>query len=190
MSDQLVWYVSYGSNLYADRFRCYLEGGAPPNGLWSAPGARDATPARADRRIDLPMALHFGGPSFTWRGAPAYLELDRAGSTIGRAWCVGIDQFEDVVAQENHISPGEVQLSQQLLREGGVLLPGERYGRLVALPPIDGVPAATFTYVERPVARPPDEDYLAMLRGGLVELGLTEGEARRYLDDQVAAAAA
>jgi hypothetical protein len=25
-----VWYVAYGSNLSAERFSCYLQGGQPP----------------------------------------------------------------------------------------------------------------------------------------------------------------
>ncbi len=177
----MLWYVSYGSNLYAARFRCYLEGGAPPNGLWSAPGARDATPAVADRRVEIPQSLLFGGPSYTWSGAPAYLDLDGQGTTIGRAWCITPEQFADVVAQENHITPGEVEVPEELVRDGGVLLPKERYGRLVALGELDGAPAVSFTYVERPEPRAPDDDYLAMLRGGLAELGMTDEQARSYL---------
>lgn len=180
----LVWYVSYGSNLSSARLRCYLAGGAPPGGRWQAPGARDATPPRADRRLDLDRALWFGGPSHTWDGAPAYLDRERAGTTIARAWLVTREQFADVVAQENQREPGSLDVPDRLLVDGGVLLPGERYGRLVGLDPVDGVPAATFTYVERPPARPPTPAYLAMLAQGLAELGLATEEADAYLGAQ------
>ena len=44
----LVWYVSYGSNLHRDRFQSYLEGGRMPGGLRADAGCRDPSEPVAD----------------------------------------------------------------------------------------------------------------------------------------------
>lgn len=180
------WYVSYGSNLSSERLACYLAGGRPPGGRWTTPGARDPSPPTADRGVELDRALWFGGPSHTWSGGPAYLDVDVPGRTLARAWLLTHEQFEDVVAQENQLVPGSLTVDRRLLEEGGVLLPGSRYGRLLSLPSVgdDDTPAVTFTYVERPRSRVPDPAYLAMLGAGLTELGLTREEADAYLGAQ------
>ena len=179
-----LWYVSYGSNLFAERFLCYIAGGTAPNARWTNPGARDATPPTGDRRVDLDHALVFGGPSHTWHGGPAYLDLVTPGHSVGRGWRITTEQFADLVAQENKLDPGSVTVSRTLLEEGGVVLPGTRYGRLVPLDPIDGEPAVTFTYIDRPAERAPDPRYLDLLQAGLEELGLPAGEARAILRSQ------
>jgi hypothetical protein len=180
----LRWYVSYGSNLHAARLGCYLAGGRPPGGRVTNPGARDAAPPRVDRRVDLDDALLFGGPSSNWHGGPAYLDTDTPGHTIARAWLLTHEQFEDVVAQENRIPPGALTVPDELVHDGGVLLPDARYGRVVALPPIDDVPAVTFTYVDRPPPRAPDPRYLDLLHAGLRELGLGAEQAMAHLRTQ------
>ena len=188
-----LWYVSYGSNLFADRFHCYLTGGRAPGARWTNPGARDPSLPTGDRRIgavifpvahELDHALVFGGPSHTWHGGPAFLDLVTPGHSVGRGWRITHEQFEDLVAQENKLDPGTVTISALLIEEGGVVLPGTRYGRLVPLPPIDGEPAVTFTYIDRPHERAPDPTYLELLQAGLEELGLAAGEARAVLRSQ------
>lgn len=172
----MVWYVAYGSNLSAARFRCYLEGGRAPGARWTNPGARDPTPVRGDRRVSLPHPLMFGGPSHTWRGGPAYLDTQHEGWSVGRAWHISHAQFEDLVAQENGLDPGAVTVDPAMLHTGGVVL-DDRYGRLVPLPPIEGVPAVTFSYITRPYERAPDPAYVSLLLAGLTELGLAPAEA-------------
>lgn len=179
-----LWYVSYGSNLFAERFTCYLAGGRAPGGRWTNPGARDPSPPTGDRRIDLDRALVFGGPSHTWHGGPAFLDLVTPGRAVGRGWRITHQQFEDLVAQENKLDPGAVSISGDLLREGGVALSGARYGRVVPLEPIGGEPVVTFTYIDRPHERAPDPRYLDLLRAGLEEVGLAPGEARAILHSQ------
>ena len=179
-----LWYVSYGSNLFADRLTCYLAGGRAPGGRWTNPGARDSNPPTGDRRVDLNHALVFGGPSHTWDGGPAFLDLVTPGRSVGRGWRITHEQFEDLVAQENALDPGALTIDGDLINEGGVVLPGARYGRLVPLDPIDDEPAVTFTYIDRPHERAPDPRYLELLQAGLEELGLDAGEARAVLRSQ------
>lgn len=179
--DTPAWYVAYGSNLCADRLTCYLAGGIPAGGRRATPGARDPAPPRAWRRVRLPHSLWFGGPSRTWLGGPAFLDVDHPGETVGRAWLVTRGQLADVVAQENGWAAGTVELTDAHLTDGVVVAPDGPYGRVVGLPPVDGVPAATCTYVRRPDGRAPDPAYLALVRAGLVETGLDESAASSLL---------
>jgi hypothetical protein len=179
-----LWYVSYGSNLEAARFGCYLRGGRTPGSRVVAPGCRDPQRPEADQPVELPWALWFGGRSRTWHGGPAFLDTEVAGRTVARAWLVTVEQLADVIAQENHLAPGTIALDDDVLTGGGVVLPDASYGRLILLPPVEGVPAVTFTYVVRPVGRLPCSPYLDVLRRGLGELGLSTEEATTYLATQ------
>ena len=38
--EELVWYLSYGSNLLEERFLCYIEGGTPPGSKSFHSGSR------------------------------------------------------------------------------------------------------------------------------------------------------
>lgn len=179
----LVWYVAYGSNLCAERLACYLAGGTPAGGRRATAGARDPRPPRTWRRVALPHGLWFGGPSHTWRGGPAFLDVEHPGAAVGRAWLVTRAQLEDVVAQENGLPAGAVVVDGRTLGDGGVVVPGAPYGRLVALASPDDRPAATVTYVSRPAGRAPDPAYLDLVRTGLVETGVPEDHARVLLDE-------
>lgn len=179
----MVWYVAYGSNLLAARLRCYIEGGLAPGARWANPGARDSTPSTADRRVDLRHPLVFGGPSRTWAGGPAFLDVERQGTSVGRAWRISHGQLEDVVAQENRLQVGSVRIDEAVVRDGGGVVDG-RYGRLVRLEPIDGEPAVTLTYRRRPAPRPPDPAYVSVIERGLRELGLAVSEVRAALSAQ------
>lgn len=177
MRADLVWYVAYGSNLCATRLGCYLEGGTPAGGRRETAGARDPRPPRGWRRVVLPHPLWFGGPSRTWRGGPAFLDVDGAGEAVGRAWLVTRDQLADVVAQENGLAAGAVELDDAHLEAGGVVVPRGPYGRVVALAGPDDRPALTCTYVRRPPWRAPDPAYLELVHVGLVETGVAPDEA-------------
>lgn len=189
MSSPLVWYVAYGSNLCAARLACYLEGGTPAGGRRAAGGARDPSPPRDWRRVAVPHPLWFGGPSRTWRGGPAFLDVDHPGEAVGRAWLLALDQVADVVAQENGLLAGAVGLDDGHVARGGVVVPDGPYGRVVALDPVDGRPALTCTYVRRPPGRAPDPAYLDLVHAGLVETGVGPADARamarsaRHVDD-------
>ena len=63
-----VWYVSYGSNMSAARFACYVEGGRPPGGTRTNPGCRDRTPPVRD----VPVGYIFEVISRGYGGMPDY----------------------------------------------------------------------------------------------------------------------
>ena len=176
-----VWYVAYGSNLNAERFRCYIDGGSAAGSRRRNPGARDRTPVSGDRRVDLRHPLLFGGPSRMWAGGTAYLDTAVDGHGVGRAWRISHGQFEDLVAQENQRPAGDVVIDPTVLWTGGTVLDA-RYGELVPLDPIDDEPAVTFSYITRPTPRPPDPAYVDVIRAGMAELGLSEVQAAGLLD--------
>lgn len=187
IDDDLLWYVSYGSNLSAARFGCYLHGGTPDGGRRRMVGCRDGRPARAWRAVEVEHALHFGGPSPTWGGGPAFLDTTRSGRVLARAWLIARQQFDDLVAQENHLDVGTVTVDDDVLANGGVAIAGGSYGRLVRLPDIEAVPAVTFTYLQRPAPRAPAPAYLALLRRGLAEIGHAREAVEAYLSPWSAA---
>ncbi|MEM8708026.1 MAG: hypothetical protein AAGE98_16295, partial [Actinomycetota bacterium] len=169
-----VWYTSYGSNCSRDRFLVYLHGGKAEGSAHLHDGARDETPPLADGPAELPTNVCFTGHSRRWNGAPAFLEHRTGGPTaLGRRYLVTLEQFADIQAQENRRRPGELELPTDLTE----LQPGDRrtvldgaYGAVLALEPVDGYPAFTFTAPEPPEHRPPAQPsaiYLATILQGL-----------------------
>ncbi len=169
-----VWYVAYGSNLYAERFIRYLD------------NARDTNaPTRAQPfRIDHPVV--FAESSKRWNGGGvAFLDLDAsaAPASYGRAWRVSASQFEDVFRQENgraEVTP--LELGDLKLGSSKTVL-DSWYGRVHRFGNIDGEPAVTFTRNQRPSPlNPADASYLRVIAGGLNQAwDLDQRDAARYL---------
>lgn len=172
---RLVWYAGYGSNLCAARFRCYLAGGTPPGLTVASRGARDATPPRADRPLDIPHRLHFAGHSGSWGGAPAFVDVapDAGARTFARAYLITWEQFEDVVAQENGRPTAPIALEPSDLAAGQHstgLGPG-RYGTMLRVGAFDDIPVVTFTSPATAGAPTgaPSPSYLKVMVAGLRE---------------------
>jgi hypothetical protein len=171
----MVWYAGYGSNLCAARFRCYLEGGIPPGLRRPCRGARDKTPPHGDQPVAIPHRLYFAGSS-SWGGAPCFIDTVEtpAAPAHGRAYLIGWEQFEDVVAQENgHPTTPPIDLAFDDLTAGyGVQLGPGRYQNLLCLGRRDGFPLVTFTspwtMAEAQLGAPAPA-YLQMLIAGLRE---------------------
>ena len=107
-----VWYVSYGSNMSAGRLAMYLEGGTPPGGNRTNPGARNSALPRRSVPVDLPGALYFAGDSPQWGGGVAFYDHDaqepgQGGPTAARAYLITAEQLADVAAQEMYRVPQE-----------------------------------------------------------------------------------
>src|SRR6478672_5539249 len=104
-STELVWYVSYGSNMAASRLRYYLTGGTPPGGRRAHPGARDPRRPRAARGITIPGEVYFARRSTLWGGGIAFFDPSAPGVTAARAYLVSRGQFSDIAGQEMQRSP-------------------------------------------------------------------------------------
>ncbi len=192
----LVWYVSYGSNLHRDRFQSYLEGGRMPGGLRADAGCRDPSEPVADAALHLPFPLYFSGESRVWTGGVAFLdhaphEDDRA--TYARGYVITGEQFEDVVAQESKRAHTAIDW-ETLRRDGRVAVGPGRYDLAVVVGERDGLPMVTFTHPEPQTANAlaaPVVGYLRMLAVGLRDAhGLSDAEIASYLCSRAGAAGA
>ncbi|MGW4210879.1 hypothetical protein ACWEIJ_23010 [Lentzea sp. NPDC004789] len=168
----LVWYVSYGSNMHADRFACYLAGGTPDGGTWSYPGCRDTTEPRRTLGCSARGGVYFATVSPVWRGGRAFYDPDLPGSTFVRANLITAEQFGDVFDQEMYRAPGTTHLDlREVLRHGRTKLGPGRYETLLHLGDRDGHPMLTFTapwtFGEEPLVAP-SGPYLRMLGHGLL----------------------
>jgi hypothetical protein len=180
-----VWYASYGSNLCAERFACYIRGGSPPGAGHTHAGARDTRLPRATLPLEVPYRLYFSGDS-GWGGAPAFLDTKRTTSarTFARAYLITWEQFEDVVAQENVRASSPIAIGRLIEGDSTQIGPG-RYENLLCVGSREDVPIVTFTAPWALSDASPGEPslrYLAMLIAGLREShGLDDGTIVRYL---------
>ena len=108
-----VWYASFGSNILLERFECYLRGGRIDGMVRDMPGSRDPTPPLASTFwVDVPHRLFFAHSSPTWAGGGvAFMDVDTlvdpTMATAFRLYRVTLEQFNDVLAQENGMTPGD-----------------------------------------------------------------------------------
>ncbi|QCV95518.1 histone deacetylase [Acidipropionibacterium acidipropionici] len=188
MASELVWYVSYGSNMNAARLACYLEGGRPPGARVGYVGARDHTPPRDDMAVMLPGCLYFGTVSRVWGGGIAFYDHDADGPTAARAYLITAEQFVDVAAQEMHRLPAAGDPLEKIVLDG---VPEGRYQAgpgiyetLLRVGERDGFPMLTFTAPTRSTDvafNQPVPAYLDMLGAGLLQAhGWDAARCRQY----------
>lgn len=166
-----VWYVSYGSNMHADRFTCYISGGTPVGGNRHYPGCRDHTPPAAVRGCSVRGEVYFATESPVWGGGRAYYDRELPGIAYVRAYLISPEQFSDVCAQEMYRDTGTDLDLRPALQHGHVGLGTGRYETLIYLGNHDGHPMLTFTAPWPFGAVPlnaPTEPYLRMLGLGLI----------------------
>jgi len=190
---ELVWYVSYGSNLNRARFITYIEGGSIPGNNVVHEGCADPTPPVADVPLQLPQSLYFAGWSDrAWGGtAAAFITLDaQAPPALARAYLITPRQFQEVVRQENAniARADDVRLNMEGARKHGHvrMLSHGYYSELVYCGQRDGYPMLSFTASEnRTDFHPPSPPYLRMISRGLLEShGLNTDDAVQYLKDR------
>ncbi|HVW43872.1 MAG TPA: histone deacetylase [Amycolatopsis sp.] len=172
MHEPLVWYVSYGSNMNALRFGCYLAGGIPEGTGHRHPGCRDPRPPLATRAYDLPGGIYFATRSPVWGGGRAFYDPALPGTAPARAYLITAGQFADVAAQEMHRDPGnDLDLSEVIAVGRAELGPG-RYETLLCAGHLGEHPVLTFTApwsAEDVEGEAPSAAYLRMLATGLCD---------------------
>lgn len=198
--DVLVWYSCYGSNLSEERFNCYLRGGHVKGMSRPCVGARDPTPAEKSLVLWMPYRVFFAhAMNSAWGyGGVAMLDVtpNRMHKSFMRLYKVTLQQFNDVIAQENGIKPPLPaarwltceQLEQFRLQESGCLrlqFESGIYPAVAYLGEQEGLPILTFTCMTEMTndflrgqlpAIPPADNYLAVLQRGLEESGMNEME--------------
>lgn len=179
----LVWYVSYGSNMCADRLNHYLAGGRPPGARRAWVGCRDHRGPRSSTGCELPGGVYFATESSAWGGGRAFYDPELADPAAGRAYLITSGQFADIAAQEMYRAPSaDLDLVPVLATGRAALGPG-RYETLLHLGDLDGHPLLTFTapwHAADITWKAPSPAYLRMLAAGL-------REAHGWDSEQVAA---
>src|SRR4051794_6737799 len=101
-----VWYVSYGSNMCADRFACYLAGGIPLGANRGHPGCRDRRAPLSTTAYGLAGGVYFATESAVWGGGRAFYDRDLSSGATARAYLITAGQFADIISQEMHRPTG------------------------------------------------------------------------------------
>jgi len=174
-NQQYVWYACYGSNLYRDRFMCYIQGGKPKNSTRIERGCSDTTPPIADTPYEIPRPLYFAKNAPHWNNGGAGLiglEQITGNNTLSRKYLITREQFVDLVRQEN--SDFELTIDfEKAIEKKSLQVVDKRYGNLLFLGeeaayPIFsftiGEPMGTTTYVK------PDPIYIKTIFNGLQEI--------------------
>lgn len=99
--EDLVWYAAYGSNMDAERFSHYIQGGTYPLTRKQHPGCRDRRPPLAAMPVTLCYQRYYAMRSPSWdRQGVAFLDPERPGLTLGRAYLITKEQYQDIRNQE------------------------------------------------------------------------------------------
>jgi hypothetical protein len=180
-TDDLVWYVAYGSNMRAARFGCYITGGHPPDARRRNPGCRDQSPPARDVGIRLAGGLTFAGKSSVWGGGMAFYHPQVDGEIAARAYLITFGQLSDVVAQEVRRPVGtDLTLGGGAGRQWPA--PSHLYETLLHVDDRDGLPMLTLTSLQDLEPTPPTGPYLRTMLDGLGEVfGWTAEKRARYL---------
>jgi hypothetical protein len=168
--NDLVWYVSYGSNMSVERFHYYIRGGRPPGAARAYPGARDRTLPRADEAVWLPGGVYFATESQVWGGGRALYDPAIPGKAAARAYLITSQQFSDVAAQEMYREPGADLDLAGVVTAGRVQVGPGRYETLVYVGQNEQAPLLTFTApwgIGDVQLLSPSDKYLRMLGLGL-----------------------
>lgn len=150
MNENLVWYASYGSNILYERFMCYIEGGTFAINNRKYDGCTDHSKPLDMKTIIIPYQLYFGNKSGSWDDCGvAFLDIKKAGMTLGRMYLITEQQFNEVHKQEGK----------------GI----NWYNEVVTLGEYNGYEIKTFTNSSRRDEKAPSDKYLKVVKMGLEE---------------------
>lgn len=177
--NDFVWYASYGSNMYKERFMYYIRGGRPEGSTKCYKGCSDKSVPRDDKQRMIPYELYFSKVSPSWENmGVAFIksEKNKSVETLGRIYLIKKDQFVEVVRQESGRDPDDASINidfETTISEGSFLVPGITwYGRIIYLGSKRSYPIFTCTATwgdeEIELSRP-GKEYLRYIIKGLKE---------------------
>lgn len=154
LEDEYLWYVSYGSNIYKERFLAYIEGKEYRSRKYI--GCRNKDLPRESKPYVINGRLYYSRSSETWNGsAVAFLDSSSDELVLGRAYLITKGQFEDLWRMER----GNKEISDT-----------KWYNSLVELDDLDDYPAFTFTYNGIYNNKHASEEYMNVIKSGLNEI--------------------
>ncbi|CDQ18148.1 hypothetical protein SAMN05192559_102109 [Halobacillus karajensis] len=184
-----VWYASYGSNLNRDRFLCYIKGGKPEGSGKVEVGCKDPTLPIEEATYIMHYPLYFAMESGRWQQQGVGfigLKQDNKHRTYSRKYLITIEQFMDVVKQENNGAALDIDL-HEIMDQGYKTIKDSWYGTILYLGNEGGYPVLTFTAdwdLDVPFNQP-SKEYLSMIIHGLKStLGLENKEVIDYLSSK------
>jgi len=175
MKNNYVWYACYGSNLFRDRFLCYIKGGKPANSTRVEVGCNDKSLPLADDKITIDLPLYFAMKISHWNnGGGCFLghKSDEKNKTLGRKYLITKEQFIDVVRQENNNFELDVDF-ETVIKNGNSVITDSKYGNLFYLGDYEQNPIFTFTSPHKfgvLGVNKPDILYLKTILNGLREI--------------------
>ncbi|RZC60981.1 hypothetical protein C5167_022754 [Papaver somniferum] len=202
-----VWYASFGSNMWKPRFLCYIEGGQAEGMQAPCCGSMDKNPPKEIMWKIVPHRFFIGrSKTRTWgAGGVAFLhpESDDNSESYMCLYKITLEQFNDVLVQENRLRPVEAinplfdlsdlesvtknkSLNSNVLKDGW-------YSNVVCLGTEGELPILTMTCSILDIElfksgklplNAPSKEYKDVLVKGLVEgKQLSEEEAVAYIND-------
>jgi hypothetical protein len=190
---RMIWYVSYGSNLLAERFRIYLTGSTADGEFGLHPPAPSPAPPVEDRWLWIDHALYFAGVSQRWTGSAAFVSTETGDvPSIAHGYLVEHGQFAHLLAVENvvetidSVDPTAIAVGDYALLDidrRGESFRG-KYDAVLRLPDIDGIPAVTVTSATVRERGTPADRYVQTIRRG-VAASPFDVDPDAYLSDAI-----
>ena len=160
--NELVYYVSYGSNMLEERFLSYIKGGKCRFNKMNYRGCDNKSLFLSSKSIVISYQMYYSKFSSSWGGAVSFLGKNK-GKTYAKAYLITKEQFEQIKRQE-----------------------GSWYSHEIELESIDGFETKTFTSeveLEHKSFIYVNDNYKEVLRLGLKESfkNLSDKEIEEYL---------
>lgn len=169
---QYVWYASYGSNINTQRFLCYIKGGRPEGSSKVETGCKDPSLPVDESMFTINLPLYFAKEAAKWESqGVAFIGLNQntGAKTLSKKYLITMEQFLDVVKQENNGVDLEVDLNE-VRRNGSKIFRQAWYGNVLYLGEDKGYPIYTFTApwdIEDVEWKKPSHPYLTTIVKGL-----------------------
>ncbi|NHC41485.1 hypothetical protein G6549_16110 [Bacillus sp. MM2020_1] len=177
-----VWYASYGSNINADRFLCYIKGGQPEGSSQVEIGCKDASLPVDESTFTIDRPLYFAKEAARWEAqGVAFIGLheDKENRTYSKKYLITVEQFLDVIKQENNGIDFAIDLKEVKRKGSKVFQRHSWYGNILFLGEEGGFPIYTFTAPWDIIDvewNKPSHSYLKTIIKGL---------SKDYIDDEI-----
>lgn len=186
----LVWYVGYGSNIFKDRFLCYITGGQPIGSQKNYEGSRDTELSNIDKPTTINNELYFSENSPSWQnGGVCFvnIEANSETSTLARMYLVTKQQLEDIAKQETNSQDYLTINFEEAISTGNTIFKTPSwYGNLLYLGYDNGQPVFTLTNQNNLTeTTKPSVEYLQIIVKGIQQIHkLTKQEIVNYFIDK------